>query len=686
MVTENKHKTTNKLINEKSPYLLQHAHNPVDWYPWGAEAFSRAVSEDKPIFLSIGYSTCHWCHVMERESFEDDEVAEVLNKYFISIKVDKEERPDIDSIYMSVCQALTGSGGWPMTILMTSDKKPFYAGTYFPKISKYGRPGLMDVLYSVEEAWRTRKEDLINSSKTIVDAVSKSEYISNKEKLSEDTLKKGYKEQRNNFDPTFGGFGNSPKFPIPHNLLFLLRYNYSFSDKESLEIVEKTLESMYKGGIFDHIGFGFSRYSVDRKWLVPHFEKMLYDNALLALGYTEAFHATKKEFYKEAADKIFTYILRDMTSPEGGFFSAEDADSEGIEGKFYLWDYKEVINILGDEDGSLFCKYYDITLDGNFEKKNIPNLISMDLHEIEDDKILKSKLENLRAKLFEEREKRIHPHKDDKILTSWNGLMIAALSYGGRVLKNNNYIDAARSAVKFIFKNLVREDSRLLARYRDGEAAHLGYLEDYAFLIWGLIELYESTFETEYLSKALELNSEMLILFSDEKGGFYLYGADSEELIIRPKEIYDGALPSGNSAAAYNLIRLARITGDSTLEEEAQKVFDTFAGTISNNPSNYSLALIACIFNFKDTKEIVIAGDKKDPDTQKYMEIINEKYLPLSTLILNNKNENTLEKFKSLNDKQMLGNKSTVYICQNFTCGIPINDENGLRDALNGST
>lgn len=680
------HHKANRLINEKSPYLLQHAYNPVNWFPWGNEAFEKAKSEDKPIFLSIGYSTCHWCHVMERESFEDDEVAEVMNKYFISIKVDKEERPDIDSIYMSVCQALTGSGGWPMTIIMTSDKKPFYAGTYFPKTSMYGRPGLMDVLYSAQKAWRTRKDELINSSKTIVEAVSKSEYIRDKEKLSEGTLKNGYRELRNNFDPVFGGFGDSPKFPIPHNLLYLLRYNYIYGENESLEILEKTLESMYKGGIFDHIGFGFSRYSVDRKWLVPHFEKMLYDNALLALAYTEAFHAVKKNFYKEVADKVFTYVLRDMTSSEGGFFSAEDADSEGIEGKFYLWEYNEIINILGGEDGRFFCNYYNITLEGNFEKKNIPNLISADLYEIEDDKILKNKLNILRDKLFQEREKRIHPHKDDKILTSWNGLMIAALSYGGRVFKNKNYIEAAKRAVEFILNNLVREDGRLLARYRDGEAAYLGYLEDYTFLIWGLIEIYESTLEDVYLSKALELNSEMLRLFSDEKGGFFLYGTDSEELIIRPKEIYDGAIPSGNSAAAYNLIRLARITGDSTLEEEAQKVFHIFAGTISNNPSSYSLALIAFMFNFKATKEIVIAGDKYDSNTQKYIEIINEKYLPLSTLILNNKNEALLVKFKCLNDKQMLENKTTVYICQNFTCGIPISDEEELTDALNRIT
>jgi len=623
---------------------------------------------------------------MERESFEDDEVAEVLNKYFISIKVDKEERPDIDSIYMSVCQALTGSGGWPMTIIMTSDKKPFYAGTYFPKISKYGRPGLMDVLYSIEKAWRTRKVDLINSGKNLVNVISKSETISNKEKLSEDVLKNAYGELRNNFDSVFGGFGKSPKFPIPHSLLYLLRYYYSFGEKEALEIVEKTLDCMYKGGIFDHIGFGFSRYSVDKKWLVPHFEKMLYDNALLVLAYLETYHATKKEFYKEVVEKIFTYILRDMTSKEGGFFSAEDADSEGIEGKFYLWDYNEVINTLGDEEGGLFCKYYNITLEGNFEKKNIPNLISEDLLEIEENKILKNKLDKLRAKLFNEREKRVHPYKDDKILTSWNGLMIAALSYGGRILKNNSYIEAAKRAVNFIFRNLIREDGRLLARYRAGEAAYLGYLEDYAFLIWGLIELYESTFETEYLSKALELNKEMLRLFSDEKGGFYLYGIDSEELILRPKEIYDGALPSGNSAAAYNLIRLARITGESRLEEEVQKLFENFAGTISNNPSSYSLALIAFMFNFKASKEIVINGDKNDTETQKYIEIINERYLPFTTLILNNEDEKPLEILTNLKDKKMLDNKTTVYICHNFTCGIPITEEKELKDILNNIT
>jgi uncharacterized protein len=621
---------------------------------------------------------------MERESFENEEVAEIMNKYFISIKVDKEERPDIDSIYMTVCQALTGSGGWPMTIVMTPDKKPFYAGTYFPKESKYGRPGLMDVLYSVQEAWRTKREELINSSEGIVKAIAKSETRVSREKLNEDTMKKAYKELRGNFDPLFPGIGEAPKFPIPHNLLYLLRYNYSLGEKRALEMVEKILKSMYKGGIFDHIGFGFSRYSVDRKWLVPHFEKMLYDNALLSLAYTEAYQATKNEFYKEVAEKIFTYILRDMTSQEGGFYSAEDADSEGVEGKFYVWDIDEVLNVLGEDDGKFFCKYYDISGHGNFENKNIPNLISMDLDEIEGMKEVKEKLRALIQVLFEHREKRIHPHKDDKILTSWNGLMIAALANGGRVYGNKKYTEAAVKSIEFIFSKLIREDGRLLARYREDDAAYLAYLDDYAFLIWGLIEVYENTLDTKYLKMALQLNKEMIRLFSDEKhGGFYLYGKDAEELIIRPKEIYDGALPSGNSAAALNLIRLAKITGDEDLENEAQKLFNNFTSIISNNPGSYTLALIALMFNTSSTKEIVVSGSRNDNKTKEILQIINERYLPFTSLILNDIAEETQETLTIVKNKQMLDNKATVYICQNFTCGVPITDINELVNALN---
>jgi uncharacterized protein len=673
MPNEHMNQKSNRLVDEKSPYLLQHAYNPVDWFAWSEEAFAKAKAEDKPIFLSIGYSTCHWCHVMERESFEDDEAAEVLNKYFVSIKVDREERPDIDSIYMSVCQALTGSGGWPLTILMTPDKKPFYAGTYFPKNSKYGRPGLIEMLHSVEDAWKNKRQDLIDSSDEITRAVEKSASTGRKSKLSKATLEQAYEEYRGSFDPVFGGIGKAPKFPIPHNLLFLLRYYYSFGEKEALDIVEKTLESMYKGGIFDHVGYGFSRYSVDRKWLVPHFEKMLYDNSLLAMAYVETYQATKKEFYKEAAEKIFTYILRDMTSPEGGFYSAEDADSEGEEGKFYVWDIDEILEVLGEEDGKLYCAYYDITGHGNFEHKNIPNLIAQELEEIENNKELKDKLNKLRAKLFEYREKRVHPYKDDKILTAWNGFMIAALAYGGRVFNNNTYTEAAERAVHFIYDKLIDEKGRLLARYRDGEAAYLAYLEDYAFLTWALIELYENSFNTEYLNKALDLNKAMIEHFYDEKdGGFYLYSKDTEQLIIRPKEAYDGAIPSGNSVATLNMIRLSRITGDEKLEEMAQRQLEVFSGSIASIPSSHSVFLMAVLYSQIGGKSVVIVGDKEDTSAKAMLAEINNRYLPFTTTALNI----NAEQYK------LVDNKSAAYICQNYSCSQPVTEIQELISLL----
>jgi uncharacterized protein len=610
---------------------------------------------------------------MERESFEDDEAAEVLNKYFVSIKVDREERPDIDSIYMSVCQALTGSGGWPLTILMTPDKKPFYAGTYFPKKSKYGRPGLMDMLHSVEEAWRNKRQELIDSSDKIIKAVGKSASTDRKEKLSKATLKQAFDEYSDNFDPVYGGIGTQPKFPIPHNLLFLLRYYYSFGEKEALDVVEKTLESMYKGGIFDHVGYGFSRYSVDRKWLVPHFEKMLYDNSLLAMAYIETYQATKKEFYKEAAEKIFTYILRDMTSPEGGFYSAEDADSEGEEGKFYVWDIDEILEVLGEEDGTLYCKYYDITGHGNFEHKNIPNLIAQELEEIESNKELEDKLNKLRVKLFEHREKRIHPHKDDKILTAWNGFMIAAFAYGGRVFGNNTYTIAAEKAVQFIYDKLIDKQGRLLARYRDGEAAYLAYLEDYAFLIWSLIELYENSFKSEYLNKALDLNKAMIEHFYDEKdGGFYLYSKDTEQLIIRPKEAYDGAIPSGNSVATLNMIRLSRISGDDKLEEMAQRQLEVFSGSIGSLPSSHSVFLMALLYSQIGGKSVAIAGDKEDVSVKAMLAEINNRYLPYTTIALNI----NAEQYK------LVDNKAAAYICQNYSCSYPVTELHELISLL----
>jgi uncharacterized protein YyaL (SSP411 family) len=613
---------------------LQHAHNPVDWFPWGKEAFEKAKSEDKPIFLSIGYSTCHWCHVMERESFEDEEVADIINKHFVAIKVDREERPDIDHIYMSVCQALTGSGGWPLTVFMTPEAKPFFAGTYFPKYDRMGMSGLINILQQINKVWHTNREALLEASEKILKAIEKSYNDPNDNAyetydkiynsgIYDQIIQDAFSQFSHSFDNKYGGFGSAPKFPTPHNLLFLLRYWYKTKDPFALEMVEKTLESMYKGGIYDHFGFGFSRYSTDRKWLVPHFEKMLYDNALIAIAYLETYQVTKNEKYADICREIFQYILRDMTSPQGGFYSAEDADSEGKEGKFYLWTIDEVKQILGDKDGTRFCKIYNITSRGNFEGKNIPNLISekLLLDNNETDNIeFKDFIKKCREKLFINREKRIHPYKDDKILTSWNGLMIAALSIAGRILREVKYIAAAEKAVNFIFNNLIRKDGRLLARYHDGDASFPAYVDDYAFLIWGLIELYETTFKPDYLKKALKLNEDLIRFFWDDKnGGLFVYGSDSEKLITRPKEIYDGATPSGNSVSALNFFKLAKLTGQYQLEEKGEQLLKSFIKDIESYPAAHSYSLIALLFARSSSKEIVIVEPDVHNDTFRYI-------------------------------------------------------------------
>jgi len=537
---------------------------------------------------------------MERESFEDEEVAEVLNNHFISIKVDREERADIDSIYMTFCQAYTGSGGWPLTIIMTPDKQPFFAGTYFPKRSKYGREGLIDLLNSINDMWTKDKKRLIDFSAEMVGEIERHvlDDIDTIEEIEKDIDQKTVQQLKQMYEKKYGGFGKQPKFPTPHNIFFLLNYYYKTKDNEVLDMVEKTLQSMYKGGIFDHIGLGFARYSTDEKWLVPHFEKMLYDNALLSLVYTEAYKATGKEVYRDIAEKVFTYILENMTSPEGGFYSAEDADSEGVEGKFYVWDIDEIKNILGMEKAEIYCKTYGITKSGNFEEKNIPNLINTSLEDLKQDENFLNELEEMRNKLYKYREKRAHPFKDDKILTSWNGLMIAALAHGGKILGNKEYIDAAKKSADFILSRLVRDDGRLLGRYREGEAANLGLLEDYAFFIWGLIEIYEADLSSTYLNKALELNNQMLKLFYDtEHGGLYLYATDSEKLIVRPKELYDGAIPSGNSVATLNISRLSKITGRSELDEIIKKQFSAFGASVNKNPTAYTHFITSFIFS-----------------------------------------------------------------------------------------
>ncbi len=678
----------NRLIHEKSPYLLQHAYNPVDWYPWGEEAFAKAKKERKPIFLSVGYSTCHWCHVMERESFEDQEVADLLNQHFVSIKVDREERPDVDHLYMLVCQMLTKRGGWPLTVLLTPEQKPFFAGTYFPKHARYGQPGLLDVLNTIADKWANQYEEVSEISEQILEAVKTHLDTTERGYLDPTILDKGFEQFVTQFDERYGGFGDAPKFPRPHDFLFLLRYYKQTKNKRALEMVTTTLDIIRRGGIFDQLGYGFARYSVDREWLVPHFEKMLYDQALLALAYLEAYQVTKDEKYAQVAREIFTYVLRDLTSEEGGFYSAEDADSEGVEGKFYVWTPEEVKKVLGEEEGTLFCQCYDVTPGGNFEDDtSILNQLGVDLSAIARKRNLsldelEERLAKAREQLFAYREQRVHPHKDDKILTSWNGLMIAALARGARVLDNPDYRVAAERAYRFIMNFVRREDGRLLARYRDGEAKYLAYLDDYAYLTWGLTELYEATFQPEYIEQAISLTKEMIELFQDEEnGGFFFNGKDAEQLVSRPKELYDGATPSGNSVAAYNLIRLAKLTADQQLLEEADQQLKAFANTVAKAPTGYSFFLMAMQFAFGPTKEIVISGDPTHVKTKEMMKQIQQTYLPDAVVALAPK-EGDGRWFPLVDGKQHKAEETAVYLCENYSCQRPITETKELMQSL----
>ncbi|MBC9784625.1 thioredoxin domain-containing protein [Heliobacterium chlorum] len=679
----------NRLQNEKSPYLLQHAYNPVDWYPWGDEAFQKARQEDKPVFLSLGYSTCHWCHVMERESFEDTEVANYLNEHFISVKVDREERPDVDHIYMTVCQAITGHGGWPLTIIMTPDKRPFFAGTYFPKRSRRGMPGLLDVLEALVEKWKEDRGQLVEAGNRVTNMLQ--EEVRNRKigTLDEEALVNGYEYLSKNFDDRYGGFGHVPKFPTPHNLTFLMRYwKYAKEDK-ALAMVEKTLSSMRAGGIYDHLGYGFSRYSTDEKWLVPHFEKMLYDNALLAMAYLEAYQITERDEYAETAREIFSYILRDMTSREGAFYSAEDADSEGEEGKFYVWTPQEITQVLGEQQGNLLCQWYDVTDKGNFEGKNILHRIDAEQRPytapMEPD-TWERVLSDLQQQLFVVREKRVHPYKDDKILTSWNGLMIAAFAMGYRVLHDLSYLEAAVKAADFIWMRLRNENGRLLARYRDGEAAYLGYIDDYAFMIWALIELYQADTSPRWLQQALELQEQQNLLFWDsEEGGYFFYGSDAEELLTRPKEIYDGATPSGNSVSALNLLRLARLTGREDFTDQAEKLLQAFSGNISAMPAGYTFALMALLFARQPGKEVVVVAERPREHFRHELEPLYRVFTP-ETVFLYRLAGKEYEELASVapfvREMTASGGEPTFYVCENFACQPPTTDMAKVRELL----
>lgn len=671
----------NRLIQEKSPYLQQHAFNPVDWYPWGEEAYQTAIEEDKPVFLSIGYSTCHWCHVMAHESFEDGEVAQILNEYFVSIKVDREERPDVDHVYMTVCQAMTGTGGWPLNLFLTPQKKPFYAGTYFPKTERYGNPGLIAILKQIANLWNTSKESIIASSEQATQVLQSMKASSSGGVLTVETLKQAYAQLRNNYDGLYGGFGSPPKFPTPHNYTFLLRWWKRSCDPMPLEMAEKTLDRMGHGGMYDQLGGGFHRYSTDEYWLVPHFEKMLYDQAQLTIAYLETYQATGKAFYATIARGVLDYVLRDMTSPHGGFFSAEDADSEGVEGKFYVWTSDEIVKILGEKDGRIICDYYDVSKEGNFEDNN--NILHVDkpvdafvkregLAPGEFQKLLGSAHE----KLFQAREKRIHPHKDDKILTAWNGLMISAFARGAQALDEPKYTRAAVQAADFILSNLRKTDGTLLRCYRVDEAFIPAYLDDYAYFVGSLIDLYETTFEVKYLMASLALNKQMLDNFWDEKdGGLFFGGKKNEPLIAQTKEVYDGALPSGNSMALLNMLRLGHITGNPDLLKIADRLTSAFSDTINQYPSGYTHFLCGLDFAIGATKDIVVAGDPGRDDTKRILREVRRRFIPHKTLIVSSSADKSIEEVaERVKAQGMIDNKATVYVCENNTCKPPATD------------
>lgn len=660
---------TNRLIFEKSPYLLQHAHNPVDWYPWGDEAFRKARAEDKPIFLSIGYSTCHWCHVMAQESFEDMETAAALNRDFVCIKVDREERPDIDAVYMSVCQALTGSGGWPLTILMTPQQKPFWAGTYLPKASRYGMNGLLDLLGIVADQWKKNREKLTAAGNEITALLRPEEGLDSLNTVDKKTLDEAYLWFLHSYDDRWGGFGDPPKFPSPHNLLFLLEYAELEKIPKAREMAEHSMEQMYRGGIFDQIGGGFSRYSTDEKWLVPHFEKTLYDNALLAGVSLAMYRQTSRPLYLRITKRTIEYVLRELTGKDGGFYCGQDADSDGVEGKYYVFSPEELRSVLGLKDGDAFCRWFGIAAAGNFGDKSIPNLLENPKYEEEPPLI-----QTLCEKLYKYRSRRTRLNKDDKVLTAWNALMIAALADAWRLLKVPSYLNAAEKAWGFIEEHLTDRDQRLLRRWRDGEAACDGQLDDYAFTAFALLKLYDATFNADYLEHAAAISDRMLDHFFDhDNGGFFLYADDSEQLISRPKEVCDGAMPSGNSIAAIVLTRLFRLTGEKKWDEYGERQLAYLAGHVQRFPAGHSAALLAFMRRLYPSRELVCVTEKAQIISE-LQEFLTENNLPLlSTLVKTRENQFTLAKAAPFTGEYPFPqNAAAYYLCTGSACAAPV--------------
>ncbi|BBL66875.1 thioredoxin domain-containing protein [Methanoculleus chikugoensis] len=680
----------NRLINEQSPYLLQHAHNPVDWYPWGEEAFSRAREEGRPIFLSIGYSACHWCHVMEEESFADPQVAKLLNDVFVCVKVDREERPDIDQVYMAAAHALTGTGGWPLTILMTADKKPFFAASYIPKDSRYGMTGLLDLIPRISKIWQTQRQELESAGDQVLQALQSAAKTPPEEgELDEAVLDEAYNTFFRVFDGENGGFGDAPRFPTPHNLIFLLRYGNRTGKEPAYTMVEKTLHAMRRGGIFDQVGYGFHRYSTDAEWFVPHFEKMLYDQALLVMAYTEAYLATGREEFARTARETIAYVLRDMTDPDGGFYSAEDADSEGEEGKFYLWTKDEILAVLGEENGERFSRIFNVMDPGNYREqpggrrtgKNILRLrrpLASWAHEFavpEED--LAWFVEEGRQKLLAARERRLRPDKDDKILTDWNGLMIAALAKAARVFDEPDYLAAAERAAAFILTNLRRQDGRLLHRYRGGDAGLAATLDDYAFMIWALIEVYEASFTPGYLKTAVDLSRDLIAHYWDCNQGGFFFVPDDADVPVRQKPVYDGAIPSGNSVAMYALFVLGRMTANLELEETAERIRRVFVGTVSESPTACSHFLTGLEFMLGPNFEVIISGVPGAEDTKAMIGAIRSHYAPDAVVIFRPSDEEEPDIVRVAGftrDIVTIEEKATAYVCTNYACDIPTTD------------
>ena len=655
----------NRLEKEKSPYLLQHKDNPVNWYPWGEEAFRRAGVEDKPVFLSVGYSTCHWCHVMAHESFEDGEVAEILNRSFICVKVDREERPDVDAVYMAVCQAVTGSGGWPLTVFLTPEQKPFFVGTYFPKQGRYGQFGLVDILERVEYLWKQERQELLRTGNDITRAINQSQSGS-RQKPDWAVMETAYQQLHRRFDGRWGGFGSAPKFPTPHNLLFLMAYAKAGRKPDAMEMAMVTLEKMAKGGIHDHIGGGFSRYSTDEKWLVPHFEKMLYDNALLLMAYVTGYRHTGEEWCADAARRTADYILRELTDEQGGFYCGQDADSEGEEGKFYVWTPEEVKAVLGDADGEEFCCRYDITPSGNFEGKSIPNRIAVkqDGWNREDPRL---------QKLYEYRLQRTRLHKDDKVLLSWSGWAIIALARAGEALRGKRYLDAAIRARKFIQNRMTDEKDRLYLRWRDGEAAYAGQLDDYGVYSLALLELYRITLDVAYLEEAIQRARQMVTLFEDsEQGGYFMTASDGEQLIARPKETYDGAIPSGNSTAAMVLARLAALTGEVEWQDAANRQMVFLAGEIGRYPSGSCFGVLAMMGVLCSHRELACAT--KDGLPEELADYLASQPTDCMEVLL--KTEGNAESLAQCapftKDYPIPETGAVYYLCENGSCKAPV--------------